>query len=162
MSDFGTVSVRRFTYCLGDSSLIRGLGISIDCLDVEGRGELIVLASGEPVSWVWGRAGIGGEDGKRVMDKRWRRGGFVEARGRDFVGSRGNESIRSVTGWGGIEEKLTEGMRCVDLEAEDGAPAVDGRPGRRAISDDLKGVQRDGPWAEDGRVPGDVRSEWLR
>ena len=52
MSDFGTDSARRSTYCLGDSSSTRGFGISIDCLDVEGRGELIVLVSGELVSLV--------------------------------------------------------------------------------------------------------------
>lgn len=162
ISDFGMMSVRRSTYCFGDSSSNRGFGISIDCLDVEGRGELIVLASGEPASWVWGRAGIGGEEEKRFIDKRWKRGGFVEARGRDFVGSRGNKSTRSVIGWGVIEEKLTEGERFVDLEVEGKAPAVDGRPGRRAIPGDLEGVCWDGPRAEDGRSPGDMRSEWLR
>jgi len=52
MSDFGTVSMRRPTYCSGDSSSTRGFGISIDCLDVEGRGELMVLVSGEFVGWV--------------------------------------------------------------------------------------------------------------
>ena len=158
-SDFGTVSVRRSTYCLGDSSLMRGFGISIDCLDVEGRGELMVLASGEFVSWVWGRAGIGGEDEKRFIDKRWKRGGFVEARARGLDPSRGNESARSVMGWGVMEEKLMEGVRCGDLGLEGRAPAVDGRPGRRAI---LGGLEGDGPCAEDGRVPGGTRSEWLR
>lgn len=114
--------------------------MSIDCLDVEGRGELMVLVSGEPASWVWGRAGIGGEDEKRLIDNRWRRGGFVAARGRDFVGAGGSESARSVISWGVMEAKLTEGVRCVDLEFEGRAPAVDGRPGRRGISGDLEGV----------------------
>jgi hypothetical protein len=137
MSGFGTVSVRRSTYCLGDSSSVRGFGISIECLDVEGRGELKVLVSGELVSWVWGRAGIGGEDEKRFIDKRWKSGGFVEARARGFDGSRGSESARSVMGWGVRDEKLMEGVRCEDLGLGDRAPAVDGRPGRRAFSDDL-------------------------
>ena len=162
ISDFGTASVRRFTYCLGDSSSTRGFGISIDCLDVEGRGELTTLVSGELVSWVWGRVGIGGEDEKRFIDKRWRRGGFVEARARGFGGSRGSDSERSVRGWGGMEEKVVEVVRCEDLGLEDRAPAVDGRPGRRALSVDLEAVDVDGPCAEDGRFPGDMRSEWLR
>ena len=162
ISDFGTVSVRRFTYCLGDSSSTRGFGISIDCLDVEGRGELTALVSGELVSWVWGRAGIGGEDAKRFIDRRWRRGGFVEARARGFGGSRGSDSARSVKGCGGMEEKVVEVVRCEYLGLEDRAPAVDGRPGRRALSVDLEVAGVDGPCAEDGRVPGDMRSEWLR
>ena len=140
MSDFGTVSVRRSTYCLGDSSPVRGFGISIECLEVEGRGELKALVSGELVSWVWGRAGIGGEDEKRFIDKRWRRGGFVEARARGFDKSRGNESARSVMGWGVMEEKLMEGVRFEDLGLEDRAPAVDGRPGRREVLGDLEVV----------------------
>lgn len=137
ISDFGTVSVRRFTYSLGDSSSTRGFGISIDCLDVEGRGELTALVSGELVSWVCGRAGIGGEDEKRFIDKRWRRGGFVEARARGFGGSSGSDSARAVKGCDGMQEKVVEVARCEDLGLEDRAPAVDGRPGRRTPSDDL-------------------------
>ena len=95
----------------------------------------MVLVSGELASWVWG---IGGEDEKRFIDKRWKSGGFVEARARGFDGSRGNESARSVNGWGVMEEKLVEGVRREDLELEDRASAVDGRPGRRAFSGDLK------------------------
>jgi hypothetical protein len=122
----------------------------------------MVLVSGELVSWLWGRAGIGGEDEKRFIDKRWKRGGFVEARARGFDGSRGNESARFVRGWGVMEEKLVEGVRCEDLGLEDRASAVDGRPGKRAIPDELEVVYGDEPCAEDGRVPGDIRSEWLR
>ena len=58
----------------------------------------MALVSGELVSWVWERAGIGGEDEKRFIDKRWRSGGFVEARARGFGESTGNESARSVKG----------------------------------------------------------------
>ena len=122
----------------------------------------MALVSGELVSWVWGRAGIGGEDEKRFIDKRWRRGGFVEARARGFGESRGNEPARSVKGWGGMEEKVVEVVRCEDLGLEDRAPAVDGRPGRRALSEDLEVVDGDEPCEEDGRIPGDARSEWLR
>lgn len=83
---------------------------------------------------------MGEEDKKRFIDKRWKRGGFVEARARGFDELRGNESARSVMGWGAMEEKLMEGVRCEDLGLEDRAPAVDGRPGRRGISDDLEVV----------------------
>jgi len=96
------------------------------------------------------------------MDKRWKRGGFVEARARGLNGSRGNESARSVMGWGVMEEKLTEGVRCEDLGLEGRAPAVDGRPGKRAAPADLEVVYGDEPCAEDGRIPGNMRSEWLR
>lgn len=104
----------------------------------------MVLVSGELVSWVWGRAGIGGDE-KRFIDKRWKRGGFVEARARGFNGSRGSESPRSVIGWGEREEKVVEEVRCEGLGVEGRAPAVDGRPGRRARSDDLEVVCGDGP-----------------
>lgn len=105
---------------------------------------------------------MGGEDKNRFIDKRWRRGGFVEARARGFDGSRGNESALSVMGWGVMEEKLMEGVRCEDLGLEGRAPAVEGRPGTRTISVDLEVVYWDKPWAEDGRIPDSMRSEWLR
>ena len=61
-----------------------------------------------------------------------------------------------------MEEKVVEAVRCEDLGLDDRAPAVDGRPGRRALSDDLEVVEGDGPCAEEGRIAGDIRSEWLR
>ena len=55
-----------------------------------------------------------------------------------------------------------EGVRCEDLGLEGRAPAVDGRPGTRTISVDLEVVYWGKPWAEDGRIPDSMRSEWLR